>query len=87
MFNRVVATCLQNVVKADKVGFDIYVRVGDTITHAGLCGKVDDDIRLVFGKNPLDQCFVGKVSFDEGSAALMLCLCQFFNFGKAIFFE
>lgn len=56
----------QNVVKANKVTFDVGIRVGDGIAHACLCCQVYYYFRLVVGKDFVDECFVSQVAFDEG---------------------
>ena len=72
MFHGVIAAGFENVVEADEVGFDIYVGVGDTVPHTGLRGKVDDDLRLVFRKEVLNERLVRKVSLYECPGAVML---------------
>ena len=42
-----VATCFENIEKANQVGFHISIRVGDGVTHTSLCRKVNDHRRLV----------------------------------------
>lgn len=66
VFGGVVAAGFEDVVEADEVGFDVGVWVVDTVANAGLGGEVDDDVRLVLGKQLVDGGFVGEVAFDEG---------------------
>ena len=61
-----VAAGFQNVVKANKVTFDVGIRVGNGIAHACLCCQVYYYFRLVVGKDFVDECFVSQVAFDEG---------------------
>ena len=61
-----VAAGFQNIVKANKVTFDVGIRVGDGIAHTCLCCQVYYYFRLVVGKNFVDECFVSQVAFDEG---------------------
>lgn len=61
-----VAVGFQYVVKANKVTFDVGIRVGDGIAHACLRCQVYYYFRLVVGKDFVDECFVSQVAFDEG---------------------
>ena len=41
----------------------------DRVAHTGLSRKVDDDIGLILGKDPVNDGFIGHVAADEGKAA------------------
>ena len=77
MLHRIVPTGFQNVVKADDIGFDIDVRMVDRVSYACLGSKVDDDIKAVFGKKPIDETLVCNRAFDEHmpDRAAYRCLC------------
>ena len=66
MFHRMMAAGFQNVVETDEVRFDIGVRVGDGVAHAGLCGKVDHDLRLVLLEDSVNARLVRQIALDEG---------------------
>ena len=85
MLHRMIATGFQNIVEANKVGFDIYIRIGDTVPDTGLCRQVDDHFRLRFGKDLLNECLVGEVAFYESPCAVRLCSCKLTNFRKSVF--
>lgn len=48
MLDGIIAASLEDVIKTNDVGFDISIRMIDAIAHAGLGGKVNDDIEVVF---------------------------------------
>ena len=68
------AAGFEDVVEADEVRFDIGVRVGDGIAHAGLRGEVDHDLRAVLLKDAADERLVRQIALDEGEVRE---ICQF----------
>ena len=66
MLHRMMAAGFEDVVEADEVRFDIGVRVGDGVAHAGLCGKVDHDLRLVLLEDSVNARLVRQIALDEG---------------------
>ena len=64
-----VAAGLKDVVKADEVGLDIYVRMVDRIAHARLRGEVHHDVRLVLGKERVQNRLFRHVAAHEAEAA------------------
>ena len=56
---------LQDIVKADHVALDVGIRILNGIPHAGLGGQVHHNVKLIIGKQLINQRFVGQVSLDE----------------------
>lgn len=78
---------LQDVVKADEIGLDVSIRVGDGVAHACLGGKIYDDVRPVLGEDLIDQRFVGEVAPDEGVRRIGVGGQTVVDFGKSPFFD
>lgn len=57
-----VSASFQNMQKTDDVGIDIAVRVFERIAHARLRRQIDDAIRLVRGKYPLNAMLILQVA-------------------------
>ena len=57
-----VAARLQNVIKAENVGGNIRIGIDNRIADARLCGEMDDDVDLLFGKEAPDRFPVGEVA-------------------------
>ena len=76
-----VAAGFEDVVEADEIGLDIGTGVGDAVAHTGLGGEVDHYLRLVLGKEAVNQLLVGNVAFDKGEVGVLRQL------GEALFLE
>lgn len=87
MLHGIMAAGLQDVIEADDIGFDVHVRVVDRIPHARLRREVDHDVKLVLGKEVVDQRLVGEVASHERPFAFRVLPCQLFDLGKAVIFE
>ena len=73
----VVAACLEYVVEADEIAFDVCVRVGDGIAHTGLCGQVDHYGYAVFAEDLLHCSLVRDGCLHEFPVpAERLYLCE-----------
>ena len=70
MLHRIMATGFEDVVEADEVRFDIGVRVGDGVAHAGLCGEIDHDLRLVLLEGFVNERLVRQTALDEGEVQI-----------------
>ena len=83
------AAGLQQIVKADEVGFDVHVRVVDGIAHPGLRRQIDDDLRLIPVKQRGHGRSVGQIPAHEGEAAARrgARLSQLFQPPEPIFLE
>ena len=77
----------ENVVEADQIALDVRVGVGDAVAHTCLCRKVDDDVRLVIGKDTVDQRLVGKITLDELPAHLLIFGGKLADLLKSILLE
>ena len=58
MFHRVVATCFEDVEKANQIGIHIGARIFDGITNTRLSAEVYDDCGFVGFKYSVDGCFI-----------------------------
>lgn len=87
MLDRVFAACLKNIVKADDVGFDIDVGIGDRIAHTRLCRQIDDDRKTVLVKQPINERTVSKIAFDERPRAIRMLGGKLVNFSQAVLFD
>ena len=52
------------------------MRVFERVTHTRLRRQIDDALRLVFFKHPLNLMVVGKIGFYEMKIVLSLQPCQ-----------
>lgn len=58
-------TCLQQVIEADDVAFNIHIRVIDAVAYACLGCQVDHDVEMVLLEDRVDERFVADGSFDK----------------------
>lgn len=77
----------QNVVKANKVTFDVGIRVGDGIAYACLCCQVYYYFGLVVGKDFVDEFFVSQIAFDEGSLGVAMLGSAGSNLLQTVFLD
>ena len=82
-----VAAGFQNVVKADHVGLDVCVRIGNGVTNAGLCSKIYHNSRFVICENPVNDCFVREISFIKAISGVCVFGSTFFDFSKSPFLD
>ena len=61
MFDVAIPAAFQQVGKAHKVALHIRIRVFNAVTHAGLCRKIDHDLRLMHFENRLQCLLVFKM--------------------------
>ena len=73
------AACFQDVVKANKVGFDIYIGMIDGIANACLGGKVNNDSGVLFLKYFISEIFICDGAFDKDMVNWFFFL-DFFSF-------
>lgn len=65
MFDGMMPACLQYIVEAYDVTFDVCIGVGDAITNASLGGKVNNYCRVILCKKIVYAYLVGYGLFDE----------------------
>ena len=53
-----------DVVETDDITLDICLRVGDRVAHTCLCREVHDNIKLILGKELVNQRLIGNVALD-----------------------
>ena len=80
---------LKDIVKSDEIG--LYVNIGMVygIAHTGLCGKVDDDIGLVFSKSRIGHSLVCHIAANkaESAACAFTPGSQLFKHVQSVFLE
>lgn len=57
--------CFQNIVKSNQVALNIWVLIGNGITYSRLCCKINNQIRLVCVKKPVNTLFISYVTFNQ----------------------
>ena len=72
------AAGFQNVVEADDVAFNIYVRMIDTVTYTCLGSQIDDDIKRVFSEQIInklkDAVSLHRAGAEPNDDLTLLCL-------------
>ena len=87
MLHGIGAARLENVVKADDVGLNIHVGIGDGIANARLRRKIDHHGGAMLRKQAVNKGAVGNTAADHGKAALGLGLCQLLQPLKTVFLD
>ena len=82
-----VAAGFQDVVETDEVGFDVHVRIGNGVAHAGLGCQVHYDVRVPGAENIFNAGLVCNISTDEMVFASFRQSCRFFQFLQAVFLQ
>ena len=70
----------ENIVEADHVGLNICIWICNGVAYTSLCSEVYYDIWLMFSKDFIDNCFIGKVIFVEDVSRIVMFSNAFFNF-------
>ena len=65
MLNGIVAAAFKDIIKSDKVRFDIYVGVIDRIAYPRLRREIHDNIGVIFFKKLGKGFFVGNIAVAE----------------------
>ena len=65
MFDRPVATSLEDVIEAYQIALDIGIGIGDRVSDTRLCGEVHHHGRLILFEEAVYRRFVGYISLDE----------------------
>ena len=76
MLHRTMPACLQNVVKADDIGLDISIRIGDGIANTRLGRQVHHHLRMEFFKNIRNQNFICQIPLDKLETGILGQFCQ-----------
>ena len=70
------ATPFKDVAKANQVGLDVGMGVGERIAHTRLCGEVDDATRFFSAEKGFYRLAIGNIPLDELEVAVGLQLLQ-----------
>ena len=65
MLYRIMPAGFKDIVEAYHVALDVSIRVLDGVANARLRGKVYDYVEMLFGKELVNERFVGNIAFDE----------------------
>ena len=65
MLHAGMAAPFEDVDEPDEVALDVGVRIGDRVSHAGLCGQVDHAIEALFPEQPGHAVTVGQVHTEQ----------------------
>lgn len=86
MLDRVMAAGFEDVVEADDVAIDVYVRVIDGISHTRLRREIHHNVKVVLSKEPVNKPFLADRALDE-SVLDRTVFRRLFDKGKAVFLE
>ena len=73
-----VAACFKNIVKTDKITFDVCIRIDNTITYTCLSSKVNYHIKAIIIKKAIDKNFISKVASNKSISTLGISSCNLF---------
>ena len=65
VFHRIVAACLQDVIKTYDVALNIHIGVLNAITNACLCGQVYHNVKLKFCKQAVNEFSISNAALHE----------------------
>jgi hypothetical protein len=63
MFDLMLTAGFEQIRKSDQVAVDVRLGMGQRVPHAGLCGQVDDDVKLSRVKDAPQLFAIRKIAF------------------------